>query len=52
MLFSGQAAVPDVVSEQSASIVLLVLAAKAVAYAISLGCGFRHGPVFSTRSAP
>jgi H+/Cl- antiporter ClcA len=46
VLFSGQAAVPDLVVEDSASIVLLLLVAKAVAYAISLGCGFRGGPVF------
>jgi H+/Cl- antiporter ClcA len=46
VLFSGQAAVPDVVSEESAAIVLLLLGAKALAYAICLGCGFRGGPIF------
>ena len=46
VLFSGQAAVPEVVGEDSAGLVLLILAAKALAYAISLGCGFRGGPVF------
>lgn len=46
VLFSGQAAVPEVVAEDSAWVVLLILAAKALAYAISLGCGFRGGPVF------
>jgi H+/Cl- antiporter ClcA len=46
VLFSGQAAVPALVAEDSAGIVLVVLAAKALAYAICLGCGFRGGPVF------
>ncbi|HEX6027016.1 MAG TPA: chloride channel protein [Solirubrobacter sp.] len=45
-LFSGQSAVPELVAEGSVSIVLLVLATKAIAYAICLGCGFRGGPVF------
>jgi H+/Cl- antiporter ClcA len=46
VLFSGQAAVPDLVDEDSAGIVLVLLAAKALAYGICLGCGFRGGPVF------
>jgi H+/Cl- antiporter ClcA len=46
VLFSGQAAVPDLVEEDSAGIVLVLLAAKALGYAICLGCGFRGGPVF------
>ena len=46
VLFSGQASVPTLVTETSAWIVLLLLVAKALAYAISLGCGFRGGPVF------
>jgi hypothetical protein len=46
VLFSGQASVPNIVSEDSATIVLVVLAAKALGYAICLGCGFRGGPVF------
>jgi H+/Cl- antiporter ClcA len=46
VLFSGQAAVPDEVSASSTKIVLILLVAKAVAYAVSLGCGFRGGPVF------
>jgi Voltage gated chloride channel len=46
VLFSGQASVPAVVAEDSAWIVLLLLAAKALGYAICLGCGFRGGPVF------
>ena len=46
VLFSGQSAVPEIVAEGSLAIVLLVLAAKALAFAICLGCGFRGGPVF------
>jgi hypothetical protein len=43
VLFSGQAAVPDLVEEDSAGIVLVLLAAKALGYAICLGCGFEAG---------
>jgi H+/Cl- antiporter ClcA len=46
VLFSGQASVPDVVAEGSFGVVLVIAAAKALAYAVSLGCGFRGGPVF------
>jgi H+/Cl- antiporter ClcA len=46
VLFSGQAAVPELIEEDSARIVLVVVAAKALAYGICLGCGFRGGPVF------
>jgi chloride channel protein, CIC family len=46
VLFSGQASVPALVAEQSLKIVLILLVAKALAYAVSLGCGFRGGPVF------
>ena len=46
VLFSGQASVPAVIAEQSTKIVLLLLVAKGIAYAICLGCGFRGGPVF------
>jgi H+/Cl- antiporter ClcA len=46
VLFSGQAAIPELVAEGSAGIVLLLVAAKGLAYAVSLGCGFRGGPVF------
>jgi Voltage gated chloride channel len=44
VLFSGQAAVPDLVAEDPTKIVLILLVAKALAYAVSLGCGFRGGP--------
>ena len=45
VLFSGQASVPTLVHD-STKVVLILLAAKSVAYAVSLGCGFRGGPVF------
>jgi H+/Cl- antiporter ClcA len=46
VLFSGQAALPDLVVEGSAGVVIVLVAAKAIAYGICLGCGFRGGPVF------
>jgi H+/Cl- antiporter ClcA len=46
VLFSGQTAIPDLVAEGSAGIVLLLLVTKGFAYTVSLGCGFRGGPVF------
>ncbi len=46
VLFSGQTSVPAVLAADSTKIVLILLVAKALAYAISLGCGFRGGPIF------
>jgi H+/Cl- antiporter ClcA len=46
VLFSGQASVPALVAEDSATIVLILLVFKGLAYAVSLGCGFRGGPIF------
>jgi H+/Cl- antiporter ClcA len=46
VLFSGQTAIPTVVAEESTGIVLLLIVAKAIAYAVSLACGFRGGPIF------
>jgi len=46
VLFSGQSGVPALVAETSTGVVLVLLAAKALGYAVSLGCGFRGGPVF------
>jgi H+/Cl- antiporter ClcA len=46
VLFSGQSAVPDLASTESTKILLVLLVAKAIGYGISLGCGFRGGPVF------
>ncbi|HSE80303.1 MAG TPA: chloride channel protein [Gaiellaceae bacterium] len=46
VLFSGQTAIPALVAETSAGAVAVLLAAKGLAYAICLGCGFRGGQVF------
>ena len=46
MLFSGQSGVPALAAADSTKIVLLLLVGKALGYAVSLGCGFRGGPVF------
>ena len=46
ILFSGQSSVPVVVAERSAGIIVLVLAAKFLAYGVSIGCGYRGGPIF------
>jgi H+/Cl- antiporter ClcA len=46
VLFSGQTGIPTLVAEESTGIVLLLLVAKAIAYAVSLACGFRGGPIF------
>ena len=46
VLFSGQASLPELVAEGSAGVLLLVVLVKGFAYALSLGAGFRGGPVF------
>jgi len=46
VLFSGQAGVPGLAAADSTKIVLILLVAKAIGYAICLNCGFRGGPVF------
>ncbi len=46
ILFSGQSAVPEVVAEGSVGVLLVILVAKSFGYAISLGSGFRGGPIF------
>ena len=46
ILFSGQASLNAVTSADSTKIVLILLVGKLLAYAVSLGCGFRGGPVF------
>ena len=46
VLFSGQASVPALVTEDSTRIIAILLVAKALAYAVCLGCGFRGGPIF------
>jgi H+/Cl- antiporter ClcA len=45
-LFSGQASVPVVIAEGSAATVAALVALKALGYAVSLGSGFRGGPIF------
>jgi chloride channel protein, CIC family len=46
VLFSGQTELPAVVAEGSAGVLVLLVIAKGLAYALSLGAGFRGGPVF------
>jgi H+/Cl- antiporter ClcA len=46
VLFSGQASIPAVVDESSAKIIVILLVAKFLAYGVSLGSGFRGGPIF------
>jgi H+/Cl- antiporter ClcA len=46
VLFSGQASLPNVAAEDSAKVLIVLLVAKGLAYAVCLGCGFRGGPVF------
>jgi H+/Cl- antiporter ClcA len=46
VLLSGQEQLPSVVVESSAGVLLLLVLAKGLAYALSLGAGFRGGPVF------
>jgi len=46
VLFSGQASIPALLAETSTATVLVLLVAKAIAYAISLAAGFRGGPIF------
>jgi H+/Cl- antiporter ClcA len=46
VLFSGQAAVPQLITEGTTATIVMLVLVKAAAYAVSLGCGFRGGPVF------
>jgi H+/Cl- antiporter ClcA len=46
VLFSGQSSLPALIVVGSAGTLLVLLLGKAIGYAISLGCGFRGGPVF------
>jgi H+/Cl- antiporter ClcA len=46
VLFSGQTELPAIVAEGSAGVLALLVVAKGLAYALSLGSGFRGGPVF------
>lgn len=46
VLFSGQEELPAIVAEGSAGVLALLVLAKGAAYALSLGAGFRGGPIF------
>ena len=46
VLFSGQYSVPAVINEDSVKVILVLLVAKFLAYGVSVGCGFRGGPIF------
>jgi H+/Cl- antiporter ClcA len=46
VLFSGQSGMPLIVDETAAGTVVVLLAAKAIAYSVGLGAGFRGGPIF------
>jgi H+/Cl- antiporter ClcA len=46
VLFSGQSSMAELVAEGSGGVLLLVVLVKGLAYALSLGAGFRGGPVF------
>jgi H+/Cl- antiporter ClcA len=46
VLFSGQQSIPNLIAEDSSRIVLVLLTAKGLAFAVCLGCGFRGGAVF------
>jgi H+/Cl- antiporter ClcA len=46
VLFSGEAALPQVIAETSAGVLALLVLFKGAAFALSLGAGFRGGPTF------
>jgi H+/Cl- antiporter ClcA len=46
VLFSGQTELPAIIAEGSAGVLVLLVVTKGLAYALSLGAGFRGGPVF------
>jgi H+/Cl- antiporter ClcA len=46
VLFSGQVSIPALLAETSTSVLVVLLVAKAIAYAVSLASGFRGGPIF------
>ena len=46
VLFSGQASLGVVTGAGSLSLVIVLLVMKSLAYAVSLGSGFRGGPIF------
>ena len=46
VLFSGQASLSDIAGEATAGVLVALVVAKGLAYAISLAAGFRGGPIF------
>ena len=46
VLFSGQSSLADVTAETAAGVLVALVVAKGLAYAISLAVGFRGGPIF------
>lgn len=46
ILFSGNGGMATLVTQTSVGIVVVILVAKAIAYAVALGGGFRGGPIF------
>ena len=46
VLFSGQHSIAPLIAETSTGVVLVLVAAKAIAYAISMVAGFRGGSIF------
>jgi len=46
VLFSGQSSLGDVTAETAAGVLVALVVAKGLAYAISLAVGFRGGPIF------
>ncbi len=46
VLFSGQSSLGPLLAEASAGVVVLLILAKGLAYAVSMGAGFRGGLVF------
>jgi H+/Cl- antiporter ClcA len=46
ILFSGNAAMPELLAQTSLGTVITIVVTKAAAYAAALGGGFRGGPVF------
>jgi H+/Cl- antiporter ClcA len=46
VLFSGQTELPEIVAEGSAGVLIALVVFKGLAYTLSLGAGFKGGPVF------
>lgn len=46
VLFSGQSALPDLVNAGTVSLLGVLLVAKMIGYGLSLGSGYRGGPIF------